>query len=263
MNIIIVTGASSGMGRETARQLDKIYTDKLDEIWLIARRRERLEELSGELNHKTHIMALDLTDDLSFEKIRLELEMVKPNVKLLVNASGYGVSGDFAKSDLEKQVGMIKLNCYALTYITGLVLPYMKNGARIIQYASSAAFTPQIGFGVYAATKSYVLSFSESLNTELKDRNISVTSVCPGPVDTEFFDVAEENGNKGFAFKKYFMAKESEVVSLAIKDSYKRKPVSVYSLPMKAFRALTLQVPGEVMLTAMDKLKDLEKDDEE
>lgn len=256
MNIIIVTGASSGMGRETARQLDKIYTTGVDEIWLIARRRERLEELSAELNHKTHILELDLSLEESFDKLKLELEMINPVVKMLVNASGYGVAGNFTESDLVKQVGMIKVNCYALTYITGLVLPYMCDNARIIQFSSSAAFVPQIGFGVYAATKAYVLSFSEALNSELKDRHISVTAVCPGPVDTEFIKLAEGEHKSSFEFKKVFMAKEEDVVKQAIKDSYKRKNVSVYSFTMKAFRYLTKQMPEEVMLLAMEKMKE-------
>ena len=260
MNIIIVTGASSGMGRETARQLDRIYTDGIDEIWLIARRVERLEALSKELTHNCHILDLDLTKEASFEKLKFELELFKPNIKMLVNASGFGVSGNFADSDLEKQLDMIKLNCLALTHVTGLCLPYMPNNSRIIQFASSAAFTPQIGFGIYAATKAFVLSFSESLNAELKERNISVTSVCPGPVDTEFFDSFEE-GKNNFEFKKYFMANEKDVVKEAIKDSYKRRPTSVYSLPMKAFKAVSDSVPNEVVLFAMDKLKKMENND--
>lgn len=259
MNIAIITGASSGMGRETARQIDKIYTDGIDEIWLVARRQERLEELSSELNHKCHILCLDLLDKVSFEKLKLELELFNPVVKLLVNASGYGVSGNFADTDLDRQLGMINLNCLALTHVTGIVLPFMKDGGRIIQYASSAAFIPQMGFSVYAATKAYVLSFSESLNAELKDRRISVTAVCPGPVDTEFF----KNFDKGqfFDFKKYFMANEKDVVSLALKDAYKRRQISVYSLPMKAFKLLSDSMPNEVMVFAMDKLKDVGRED--
>lgn len=263
MNIIIVTGASSGMGRETARQLDEIYTDAIDEIWLIARRRERMEELAATLKHKSHILELDLADEASFEKLKLELEIVNPKVKMLVNASGYGISGNFTESDLEKQLGMIKVNCYALTAITGIVLPYMPDDSRIIQYASSAAFLPQIGFSIYAATKAYVLSFSESLNTELKSRNITVTAVCPGPVDTEFFAISEANSSSPFKFKKFFMAEEKAVVKLAIKDSYKRKAVSVYSVPMKAFRVYAKAMPENVMLYFMDKMKGNNSEDEE
>lgn len=255
MNVAIITGASSGIGRETARQLDSIYTDGIDELWLIARRKERMEELAGELIHKCHILSLDLLNSNSFEVLKSELELVKPNVKMLVNASGYGVNGNFDETDLNAQLGMINLNCLALTHITGLVLPYMSKGGRIIQIASSAAFIPQIGFSVYAASKAYVLSFSESLNTELKERKISVTAVCPGPVDTEFFEHFEKG--QLFDFKKYFMANEKDVVRQALRDSYNRKAVSIYSLPMKAFKMLTDSVPDNVMLYAMDKLKSI------
>lgn len=261
MNIVIVSGASSGLGREAARQIDKIYTDGIDEIWLIARRTERLEELSETLEHKCHILSLDLSKEVSFEILSAELEMMRPNVKMLVNAAGYGVNGNFDKTDLTAQLGMINLNCLALTHVTGLVLPYMNKGARIIQFASSAAFIPQIGFSVYAATKAYVLSFSESLNTELKPRNITVTAVCPGPVDTEFFEHLEKE--QTFDFKKYFMANEKDVVKEALKDAYHRRPVSIHSLPMKAFKMLTDSVPDEIMLYAMDKLKTIKSNDED
>lgn len=250
MNIAIVTGASSGMGRETARALDQIYDKGIDEIWIIARREERLQQLASELVHKAHILALDLTKESDLEKFRMELEIVKPNVKFLSNASGYGILGDFYHSDMKEQLGMIRLNCEALTAITSYTLPYMEPGSRILQYASSAAFLPQINFSIYAATKAFVLSFSESLNAELKNLNISVTAVCPGPVNTEFFHVAELH-IKNSAFKKMFMADPVKVVKKAMADSYHRRPLSVYSLPMKGLRAISKSVPNEVLLSAM------------
>ncbi len=130
----------------------------------------------------------------------------------------------------------------------------MKKGGRIIQFASAAAFVPQVDFSVYAATKAYVLSFSRSLNEELKKDKISVTAVCPGPVDTEFFKIAEK-GNSGFAFKKGFMVNAQDVVFKALLDSYKRRAVSVYSFYMQAFRVLCKVIPHSLILKIMNLLK--------
>lgn len=254
MNIVLITGASSGMGLETAVQIDRIYNDKLDEIWLVARRAERLEKLSTCLEHKCRIIPADLTNETDIQELDLLLNLVNPNIKLLVNAAGYGIVGDFENGDAKEQTGMVKLNCEALVRVTHIALPYMKKGARIIQYASSAAFVPQIDFGVYAASKSFVLSFSKALNYELKKRKISVTAVCPGPVNTEFFDVAEKNGSN-FDFKKYFIADAKDVVSLALYDSYRRKTMSVYSFAMKMLCLFTKLTPHDLILKITTYLK--------
>ncbi|MCR5278284.1 MAG: SDR family NAD(P)-dependent oxidoreductase [Lachnospiraceae bacterium] len=247
MNIAIITGASSGMGRESARQLDKIYTDGIDEIWLVARRKARLEELAAELNHRTRIFPLDLTDDKCIQEFDLTLNLVNPNVKFLVNASGFGVMGKFSAVYAKEHGEVIRLNCEALTKVTHMVIDYMREGARILQFASSAAFMPQPGFAVYAASKAYVLSFSRALNAELKERDISVTAVCPGPVNTEFFEIAEKNGTN-FHFKKAFMADKESVVRKAMTDAYHRKDMSVYSLSMNLFLILTKIVPHGLIM---------------
>lgn len=254
MKIAVITGASSGMGREAAKQIDEVYSNGIEEIWLIARRTERLKALSETLKHNTRILPFDLTDEKDLAEFELTLSLLKPNIKMLINASGYGVVGQFSQSELKEQTGMVRLNCEALTHITHVCLKYIKRGGRIIQFASSAAFVPQIGFSVYAASKAYVLSFSRSLNEELRPFGISVTAVCPGPVDTEFFDIAEKKGSN-FNFKKYFMADASKVVEKAIYDSYKRKSVSVYSIPMQLFMVLAKITPHNLILRVMNILK--------
>lgn len=254
MNIILITGASSGMGREAARQLDKIYSDKIDEFWLISRREEKLTELSFSLSHTCRIIPMDLTNPTDMTELELLLSLIKPNIKMLVNAAGFGIVGRFDKGDIDDQAGMIKLNCEALTKVTHISLNYMHRGARIIQFASSASFVPQAGFNVYAATKAYVLSFSRALNQELKPRNISVTAVCPGPVNTDFFLRAEQNGNT-FNFKKYFMSDPVDVVWKALYDSYKRHSISIYSTSMNLAYFATKFIPHDMILKILSNFK--------
>lgn len=252
MKIAIITGASSGMGQETAIQLaDRL--GGLSAVWLIARRRERLDALEEVLPVPARKFPIDLTNPDDLNTLKQALAGEKPDVRILVNASGYGKIGPVGNISLEEEAGMVRLNCEALLSVTHLVLPYMEKNSRIIQYASSAAFLPQPGFAVYAATKAFVLSYSRALNEELKGRGIKVTAVCPGPVKTEFFDIAETTG-KIPLYKRLTMANASRVVRLAIRDSMMGKPVSVYGPVMKAFRLLSKIVPHGIILKAMSVL---------
>ena len=192
MKIAVVTGASSGLGREFARQISARYS-KFDEIWLIARRTERLEEVADEIKLTSRVISLDLSSNDELLSLKELLEENTPDIKLLVNCAGYGKSGSFDELDYDEQLGMIDINCRALTAVTKLCLPYISSNSRIIELASAAAFMPQPDFAVYAATKAYVLNFSKAINKELKPKKITVTAVCPGPVDTEFFDIAGKN----------------------------------------------------------------------
>ena len=178
MKIAVITGASSGMGREFAVQVSKLYRN-LDEIWVVARRTERLEELKKKLTVPVRIFDGDLGRDYIYERIEKSLDQKQAKIRLLVNAAGYGKMGLTEKLDSLDLCGMIQLNCIALTKMTHLCLPYMERGARVVQVASAAAFAPQPGFAVYAASKSYVYSFSRALRMELKKHGISVTAVCP------------------------------------------------------------------------------------
>lgn len=189
-NIAIITGASSGMGKEFVILADKRY--KLDEIWVIARRKERLEQLQALVKTKIKPICLDLTDVNAFTVIENELKLRNPNVKLLVNCSGYGKFGLFENSTATDNAGMIDLNFKSLVLMTQTALPYVNEGGKIIQLGSISAFMPIARIGVYAATKAGVLSFSEALAKELKPKKIKVLCVCPYWVKTEFFNRAEE-----------------------------------------------------------------------
>lgn len=252
MNCIIITGASSGIGQEFARQLDALFSD-MDEIWLIARREERLETLSRELRTMCRIISMDLTKANEMELFGELLKKRRPCIRVLVNSAGFGLMGAVETLSLQEQTEMIRLNCTALTEMTYRCLPYMKKNSRIVQMASSAAFLPQKNFAVYAATKAYVLSFSQALREELRVRGICVTSVCPGPVDTEFFDRAEQYG-KTLAVKKMTIVSAKRVVRQAVRDVCDRKAMSVCSFPIQAFRILCKILPQRVILRVMELL---------
>ncbi len=249
MNVIVITGASSGIGMEFALQMDKGF-DRVDEFWLVARSGERLKEVAAALRHRARIFAMDVTDKEKLCELEQALREREAVIRILVNGAGYGVMGPFDRLDREQTLGMVRLNCEALTEVTYRLLPFMRRGSRIIQMASSAAFMPQPGFAVYAASKAYVHSFSRALGAELKGRGVYVTSVCPGPVDTPFFDIAEKDGTV-LAVKKWFLVEAADVVEQALRDSLYKRPVSVYSLPIKAFYALTKLIPHGLLLQGL------------
>lgn len=248
MKIAIITGASSGMGREFARQLDSLYND-LDEIWLIARRKERLEELKSQMKCSVRLFVGDLQNSGFYKDFENTLLAYKPSIFMLVNGAGYGKVGDVAQIQCEEQTDMIRLNCEALVHITRLCLSYMGKGSHIINLASASAFCPQPGFSVYAATKSFVLSFSRSIRVELEKQGIVVTAVCPGPVDTEFFQVSGKKENNGI--KDSVTAKPEKVVKKAIKDALRGKALSVYGISMKLCRITTKVIPHGMILKIM------------
>lgn len=252
-SIIIITGASSGMGQEFAIQLDSILCET-DEIWLIARRRERLEELSKFLEIPTRILPMDVTDNEDMICFKQILKKENAVIRILVNSAGFGLMGAFSKLNIKEQLAMIDVNCKALTELTYNCIPYMRDNSRIIQLSSSAAFLPQKNFAIYAATKSYVLSFSRALQEELRDQRIWVTAVCPGPVETEFFDIAEKYAST-LAVKKLTMVTAPQVVERALMDSYHKRPLSVCSFPIRLFHLMCKIVPHSWILRIMNLLK--------
>lgn len=236
MKIAVITGASSGIGEGFVKQI--AYDSNVDEIWVLARRKERLEEIARNLCKKIKVISIDLTIQESLDQFKSLLCQESPDIRLLVNCAGYGIRKDFADGTYDEEMGMIDINCKGMTAVTYLCIPYMRDNSRIIQIASAAAFLPQAGFAVYSATKAYVLSFSRALNKELKKKHIYVTAVCPGPVDTEFFKISDAEGEMP-AYKKLFLAKTDRVVKKALRDSRNRKNISIYGFYIKILRILT------------------------
>ncbi|MBQ5743380.1 MAG: SDR family NAD(P)-dependent oxidoreductase, partial [Clostridia bacterium] len=184
--------------------------ETFDEVWIIARRASRLEELKKELNCPTRILALDLTKNECLETYAALLEETKPTVSILINCSGFGKFGRYDQIPLQDCLDMIDLNCKSLVAMTQLTLPYLQKGSRILQVDSLSAFQPVPYLNVYAATKGFVLRYSQALGAELKERGIQVMAFCPGWVRTEFFDHAEATSDTAVTyFNKTFTAEEA------------------------------------------------------
>lgn len=245
--IAIITGASSGMGREFVRQLNKCTTT-LDEVWVIARREERLTALQKEIdNFPLRIAALDICKEKDLDILAGMLEREHPVVRLLVNAAGMGKAGRFEDLTRKEVQNIVELNDKALVSITHMVLPYMNKPGNIIELASASAFMPQKEFAVYAASKAFVLSFSRALYAELKKQGITVTAVCPGPVDTEFLKIS--NGEKKQKrIKKLVTIQPEPVVAKALRDAKAGKELSVYGMPMKAVSIAAKLLPHKLFL---------------
>ena len=239
MKIAIVTGASSGMGREFVRQLHAYIQP--DEIWAIARRKSALEELSAETTIPIRPIVLDLGQQESFREFAALLQAEKPEVELLVNAAGFGKFGDFQAIPLEDDLGMIDLNCKSLVAMTRITLPYMHRGSHILQLDSLSAFQPVPYITTYGASKAFVLSYTRSCNAELKPQGIRMMAMNPAWVKTEFFNHAFQTNNKVQYFNYVYEAKD--VVATGLKDLYKtKKDISIHGLPVK------LQVLGVKLL---------------
>ena len=253
--IAVVTGASSGMGREFVLQLSQYV--EVDEIWVIARRVDALWALQKDVATCVKPLCLDLCSDNSYEDYRQLLETEQPDVKLLVNAAGFGKFGDFQQVPLDEDLRMIELNCKALVAMTRLTLPYMHKGSHILQLDSLTAFQPVPYIATYGATKSFVLSYSRAINAELKMQGIRVMAMNPGWVKTEFFNHAlQTNGNNKVQYYNH-LYEARDVVATGLKDLYKtKKDVSIHGLPVRnQVRMVKLLPHSLVMKVWMDQQK--------
>ena len=235
MRIAVITGASSGMGREFAVKLEA--QKNFEEIWVIARRADRLNELKEVIGEKVRPISLDLTEQESLDKFKAMLEAEKPEIEVLVNASGYGKFGAFEELDLDDQLGMLDLNAKALTAVTYLALPYLKQGSEVYQIASLSSFQPVPYLAVYGATKAYVLSFTRAIGAELRKKGIKMMAVCPGWVKTEFFERAVVKEGVITYFNQFFTSEQ--IVKRALRDMKKGKDVSVCGPKIRAQVLLT------------------------
>src|SRR5438034_7139065 len=250
----LITGASSGIGREFARQLAKCAR----RIVLVARRSERLANLRDELLHQNtnldvHVRVVDLTDNAQIESLIDSLARDKVDVDLLINNAGLGDSGPFATSDPIRNEQMALVNVMALTSLTRRLLPHMiaKRRGGILNVSSSAGFLPIPGDAVYAATKAYVTSFSEAIRVELRGKGVSVCAVCPGPVNTEFQEVASRTGVQPGRGSKIFFVSVRQVARAGLAALEADRPVVIPGFAMKFAMFLSRLMPMPVVRLAL------------
>jgi len=246
----LITGASSGIGREFARQL----ANRARTLILVARRSERLADLRDELlnrnpNLNVHVCVVDLADKAQIEFLIDSLAHDKIDVDLLINNAGVGDSGPFAKSDTARNEQMLLVNVVALTSLTRRLLPQMiaKRRGGILNVSSSAGFLPIPGDAVYAATKAYVTSFSEAIRVELRGKGVSVCAVCPGPVNTEFQEVASRTGVQPGRGSKIFLVSTRRVVRDGLAALEADRPLVIPGFAMKFAMLVTRLFPMPVV----------------
>jgi short-subunit dehydrogenase len=246
---VLITGASAGIGREFARQL----APTVNTMILVARRNDRLEALELELkivnpHLEVFCRQLDLRDRAALERFCNWLDESGLTVDLLVNNAGIGDRGAFIDSEWERVHDMLQVNIETLTYLTYRILSSMRKSGcgAILNVSSVASLVPVPHLAVYAATKAYVTSFSEALRAELRNANISVTTLCPGPVPTEFSDVASrgQQVNVTSSAQDLFSVPVQEVVRRALdavsRDRARVIPGHLVSLTMTAVAFLPM-----------------------
>lgn len=254
MNIAIVTGASSGLGAEYVRQLDTC--ECLNEIWVIARRQERLAALQQEVKTRLRPLAWDLTEQRSICQLASLLKKQKPNVRVLINGAGFGKIGSYSHITPEQCDQMINLNCRAAVALTQTVLPYMHRGARILEICSSSAFQPLPYMNVYSASKAFLYRYSRALGRELAGTGIRVTAVCPFWVrGTEFIGTAKSTADSRQVNNFAFSSRRENVVRRSLRDSRRGRAVSTPGFACTLHRILAKFVPGSLMMAVWNKIR--------
>ena len=246
MNVAVLTGASAGLGKAF---FDALLQNRpqVDELWLIARRKERLEALAASTNQKVRVLALDLVKAESLTTLRELLETEKPQVKALINNAGFGKMGYVYELTPEEQGGMVDLNCRALTELSALFAPYMQKGGYILNVCSIASFVPNPRMTVYSSTKAYVMSFSRGLREELKPKGVNVLALCPGPMSTEFLDVAAITGQSK-TFERLPYCDPQQVASRALDAALAGRAVYTNRLFFKFYRLLAKILPRSLVM---------------
>lgn len=252
--IALVTGASSGIGREIAIQLSKRGYDLI----LVARRGERLTELAQQVNTDCQIITADLSDRK--EVRRLHDQVKQNNITVLINSAGFGLLGDFASTDLDRELNMIDLNVSALHMLTKLFLQDFieKNHGYILNVASSAGLMPAGPYmATYYASKAYVTSLTQAINQELADINsqVVVSALCPGPVDTEFNEVA------GASFGLPSITAE-ECARYGVRHLFNGKAIIIPGLTMKAATAAAKVLPRSLIVKMTGYQQKKKRDDQ-
>lgn len=246
MSIAIITGASSGIGLEFFKSLIN-RNEKLDEIWVIARGKEKLQELKKLTNIPVKVLAYDLSHDDAYEDFEKVLNAERPHIKYLFCGSGFGRFNSVLDDELKVLNNMVDLNCKGVLGISKLAIPYMEKGSSMILISSISALQPIPYIATYAATKSFVLSYGRALNQELKKLNTRVLTVCPFWTKTKFFDRAKSENS---IVKKYVVMYEPEDIIKRIWHDlkYKNRDVSICGPYTRAQALLVKLLPHKLVM---------------
>ena len=231
--ICVITGASSGIGKEFFKEIVGDSRLSFDEIWVIARSEGKLKELSGLTEIPTRVIPLDLGKRESYDTFRALLEEERPRIGLLINCAGFGKFNSTLDVGYDETLGMIDLNVTGTVAMDMIALGYMQKGDGIINIASVAAYQPIPYINAYGASKAFVLNFTRALAREQKKNGIHVMAVCPYWTRTDFFDRAIDSERDKVVKKYVAMYEPSQIVSRALSDYKKGKEVSLFGFMTK------------------------------
>jgi uncharacterized protein len=249
----LVTGASSGIGVDLARQL----AGRGHNVVLVARREDRLQAVATELRDaygvRAEVLACDLTDPDATDALPGRVEALGLEVSVLVNNAGYGSAGQFAELDVRAEAEMVRLNCEAVVRLSGAYVPKLiarDGGGAILVVASSAGMQPIPGQATYGASKAFALSFAEALHTELSHLDVAVSALCPGPIDTEF--AARAGLTDAFdGVPSFARVSPEDCAKAAIDGLAKNKRVIVPGLAIKGVTLSGRYTPRAILLPLM------------
>ena len=244
-NVAIITGASSGFGKEFVRL---IYNNEMfDEIWALARTESNLQELVSEFGDKIKPYVIDLSDYGQIAQFRKFLEQQNPTVQLLINNAGFAKFCSFDDISVEESLNMINLNVCGVVSMGLICIPYMEKNSHIINIASQASFQPVPYLNIYSATKSFVKNYSQALNVELKEKGITVTAVCPGWMKTNFYNRGCVGAKKA-PTEFTFMKDPNIVAKKALKDAYNGKDISTCGMFVNICKFFAKHFPENLIM---------------
>lgn len=245
-NIAVITGASSGLGVKFLEAVVKRYP-QLDEYWILARRKERLDKLAGKYkNKKVVAIEVDLSDEASYDGLIKRLEEEKPQVRVLINNAGYEKSGKFADMRQADILNMISVNIKGMTLIQRILLPYMQKGSYTIITCSVSSFVPVPNQTVYSATKKYIYYFGKALREELLEKDINLLLLCPGNMDTEMNPKGQ--GRQSQKINKLPFLDMSKITIKALEKAEKGRGVYTPGMFYKSYRVVSKIFPSLLMM---------------
>lgn len=244
-NIAIITGASSGLGKEFVRLL--VDKKAFDEIWVIARNKNNLDLLVSKFGNKIKPYSMDLSNIENIKNFEKEIKIKNVNVCMLINNAGFAKFGKYDDISLDESINMINLNISGVVAMTLACIPYMKKGSYIMNVSSQASFQPLPYMNIYGATKSFVKNYSRALSAELKDKNIHVMALCSGWITTNLFDRANIGAKKNIT--NFYGIKTPDVIAKkALNDLVNKKDVSIYGAYVNTYHCISKIIPENILM---------------